>query len=70
MGKEVCEEKPGVERNQGLSGPAFGDITFLLASVGENPDLSRETDPSRPPSQIPSVHTESTQTQRWGLGRC
>lgn len=42
MGQEVCEEKPGAERNQGLSASAFGDISFFYPNLGQNPNLARE----------------------------
>ena len=43
MGQEVCEEKPGAERNQGLK--ISGDIAFLYPNLGQNPNLTREPDP-------------------------
>lgn len=69
MGQEVCEEKPGTERNKGLSGPALEEASFLCPNLGQNPNRAGEPDPSGL-GITPESTKESARTQGRDLGIC
>lgn len=53
MGQEVCEEKPGAERNHAFGGLAFGP--FLYPNLGQNPNLAREPCPQSVAWSLPRL---------------